>query len=711
MAYVPRLTAPSSTDLNWILKSYGGKNPCIQGSSGVRNSALPNCTGYVVGRWLELFGDYALNLPWQYNAGEYWTHTNSMLATGSVPKLGAVGCYLDTTGAAGHVLIVEQVNADGSFVSSESAWGGTRFYTQTLRPPGYTWSSRFKFQGFIYNPKSEYTSAEKIEAFVKAAKDCIGKRASDLGFRDSDTCSTEFVVYCAKQVDGLVGTVIPDSTNSTEFTASGVEASMGTFLKGPLYNRPFVPKAGDVLLERKSRTRKYKSDSDCDTLHIVTGTGDSYVDVVSIEGSGRIIASKFKDTSKVICGYYRPKWSLVGNNTSGMLGYAPLGKFYETENTKEDATIRQVGYLDSENKPTIEKSGIALSIVNYTTLLSSVMDDLLVPCIVSGNIGTDVIVDGVDDPKAKEVIQYLTAKGLNAAAACGICGNIKHESNFNTAAVGDYGTSFGICQWHYGRGDRMKQMAGSGWANNLTGQLDYLWSELQSGYSASTLQPIQAVPNTEQGARQAADIFVRNFEIPADVDNESLKRQATAAGFFASVTIQMTTSSSGSSRVTTKAVSGQTIEVPSWVPQAGIDTTYSNYPYLYNIWGKSTRQYQVSRIWDNKGRKSNRNIATIDGRYLVALKPIFGVSGDKVSIILTDGTVINCIIADSKGNENEGVAFADYGHTSGISGRANIVEWEGFDPNGTPYMRSRKIDLSGWANKNVKKIINGGSIL
>lgn len=709
MSYIARLTAPSATDPNWILKSYGGKNPCIQGSSNVKNSALPNCTGYVVGRWLELFGDYALNLPWQYNAGEYWTHTNSMLATGSVPKLGAVGCYLDTTGAAGHVLIVEQINADGSFVSSESAWGGTRFYTQTLRPPGYTWSSRFKFQGFIYNPKSEYTSAEKIEAFIKAAKDCIGKKTSALGFRDTDTCSAEFVVYCADKVDDLVGKVIPRSTNTTEFTEAGTKNSMGSFLKGPLYGRPFIPKAGDILLERVSRTRKYKSQSDCDQLHIVTDTGNNYVDVVSIDPGGLIISSEFKDTSKVICGYYRPKWSLVDNSTGGMFGYTPLGKFYDTENTREDATVREVGYLDPENKPTISKSGIALSVVNYTTMLSSVMDDLLVPCMISGNISTDVILDGIDEPKAREVIQYLVNKGLNAAAACGICGNIRHESNFNTAAIGDYGTSFGICQWHYGRGDRMKQMAGSNWANNLTGQLDYLWSELQSGYSTSTLQPIYTVPNTEQGARQAADIFVRNFEIPADVDNESLKRQDTAAAFFNKVVLQMTTSAEGSSKVNSEPVSGKAVEIPTWVPQAGIDSTYTNYPFFYTKWPKSTLQYKVSRLWDSKGRKFNRNIATIDGRYLVALKPVFGLSGDKVSIILDNGAVINCIIADSKGNENAGASFALYGHTSGMSGRANIVEWEGFDPNGTAYMR-RKIDLSGWSGRNVKRIINGGSI-
>lgn len=712
MAYIARLSAPGNTDPNWIQRDggHGGKNPCIEGTTPVvPGSVLSNCTGYVVGRWLELFGDVAYDLPWQLNAGQYWPNVGNGLTKGSVPQLGAVGCYASTTGDAGHVLIVEQVNADGSIVTSESAYGGTRWYSQTLYPPGYTWNSYFRLQGFIYNPKSAFTSAAKIEAFIKAAKDCIGKKASDLGLKDTSSCSAAFVVYCAKQVPDLVGTVIPDIEETSDFTDKAVELEMGSFKKGALYNLAVTPEPGDILLERTGQTRKYQSRTDCDAMYIVTGVEDNIIEVVTIENDGRIRSSKRKKNEKTIIGYYRPKWSLVNNYTSGMLGYAALGKFYETENTREDATVREVGYLDSENKPTINKSSVKLSIVNYTTMLSSVMDGLLVPCMITGNIGTNVGFDGDIDPKAREIIQFLCGKGLNSAAAVGICANIQHESGYNTAAVGDYGTSFGLCQWHYGRGDRMKQMAGSDWQNNLSGQLEYLWSELQTGYAGSTLQPIMQVPDTEQGARQAADIFVRNFEIPADVDNESAKRQNTASSLYQHIVIQMTTTSKSSSKVKSQILTGHAIEIPSWVPQAGIDTTYSNYPFLYNVWGSSTKQYQVSRIWNSKGRKSNRNIATIDGFYLVALKTTFGYSGDKVSIVLENGAVINCIIADSKGDENAGASFADYGHTAS-NGRANIVEWEGCDP-GTQSIMNKRIDISGWKGQNVKKIINGGSIL
>ena len=48
---------------------------------------------------------------------------------------------------------------------------------------------------------------------------------------------------------------------------------------------------------------------------------------------------------------------------------------------------------------------------------------------------------------------YLTETlGYNAAAACGIMANIRHESNFTPGSYGG-GGSYGLCQWTGGRRD------------------------------------------------------------------------------------------------------------------------------------------------------------------------------------------------------------------------------------------------------------------
>ena len=50
-----------------------------------------------------------------------------------------------------------------------------------------------------------------------------------------------------------------------------------------------------------------------------------------------------------------------------------------------------------------------------------------------------------------KIYNYLSTKGLNKATICGIMSNIYYESNYNPVAVGDNGTSFGLCQWHLTR--------------------------------------------------------------------------------------------------------------------------------------------------------------------------------------------------------------------------------------------------------------------
>lgn len=142
----PRLSQPSSGDLNWIHYTAGGYNYCIKVSG---NSCIPNCTGYAWGRWRELLGAYH-NLS-RANARLWYGNTSDGYKRGQTPKLGAVACWDSTTGDAGHVAIVEQINSDGSIVTSNSGYNSTRFWTQVTKKP-YNIGSSYSFQGFIYPP-------------------------------------------------------------------------------------------------------------------------------------------------------------------------------------------------------------------------------------------------------------------------------------------------------------------------------------------------------------------------------------------------------------------------------------------------------------------------------------------------------------------------------------------------------------------------------
>lgn len=112
---------------------------------------LPNCTAYCWGRWYEIQGQYP-ELPLG-NANTWWKDALNMgKKTGQTPKLGAIIVTWYSDG--GHVAIVEQINSDGSIVTSNSGWPDDFFWIETLYPSnGYiaSWMpEEAYFQGFIY---------------------------------------------------------------------------------------------------------------------------------------------------------------------------------------------------------------------------------------------------------------------------------------------------------------------------------------------------------------------------------------------------------------------------------------------------------------------------------------------------------------------------------------------------------------------------------
>lgn len=238
-----------------------------------------------------------------------------------------------------------------------------------------------------------------------------------------------------------------------------------------------------------------------------------------------------------------------GSGISG--GGGMYGNLYPYLNDEDDAVVREVCYFSGSN-PTTSATNVKLSVINYTASLQGIFKGWI-------GSGSNSSVDSSKLPgNYKIIFDYCISKGLNAAAGCGICANIKGESNANPNAVSSDGYgSIGICQWtnipkgsSTGRKTNLVNFLHGNWKNNLSGQLDFLWQELNSSYRSSVLVPIQQVPNTEAGARQAADIFVRKFEVPANVDLRSKQRQQWASEFWSMIIIQQTVSSGGTLIVT-----------------------------------------------------------------------------------------------------------------------------------------------------------------
>ena len=138
---------------------------------------------------------------------------------------------------------------------------------------------------------------------------------------------------------------------------------------------------------------------------------------------------------------------------------------------------------------------------------------------------------------------------------------------------------------------------------------------------------------------------------------------------------------------------GNPIFIPSNVPQTGIIKNYTNYNYFYGKWTPGSAQRNLSEVWNASGRTSDRGIATLNNRYLVAVSPTFGKVGDNIDVCLDNGVVIPCTIADAKGSD----AKSMWGHTFGKA--VDVIEWESMGGQSI-------INTDGWQGSKVNCIIN-----
>lgn len=122
---------------------------------------------------------------------------------------------------------------------------------------------------------------------------------------------------------------------------------------------------------------------------------------------------------------------------------------------------------------------------------------------------------------------FVKEMGLNTAAACGLLANIRKESNFNPTAGSSY---YGLVQWGGNRKTNLKNYCASNGYDytTLEGQLNFLAYELKQGYSNTVLKTLKNVPNTAQGAYDAAYDFCYKFERPANKAAQSASRGALA---------------------------------------------------------------------------------------------------------------------------------------------------------------------------------------
>ncbi len=146
--------------------------------------------------------------------------------------------------------------------------------------------------------------------------------------------------------------------------------------------------------------------------------------------------------------------------------------------------------------------------------------------------------------------------------------------------------------------------------------------------------------------------------------------------------------------------SGTEVKIPQNFNQV---YTITQYDKFYGRWSNGTTQKKMSEVWGSKGKKFTKGIATIDGRYLVAVVNTFGNPGNYIDVYLKDGTVLPCIIADAKslGDSN----ITKYGHRTGNA--ISVIE---FEVETSYYNKYGNPGTNGWLmewKQNAVKIVIG----
>lgn len=134
---------------------------------------------------------------------------------------------------------------------------------------------------------------------------------------------------------------------------------------------------------------------------------------------------------------------------------------------------------------------------------------------------------------AQKITTFFTSHGLNLAATCGILGNIQQECSFDeywyfaeyvADAGGASGNSGGICMW-YGENNARFRRDCPNWNKSVDAQIEYLYQTMIKDGQGSYDEPyyywctgcwekLRAIPNTRDGAIQAAIIFRDYYERP-----------------------------------------------------------------------------------------------------------------------------------------------------------------------------------------------------
>lgn len=343
---------------------------------------------------------------------KWFSHREDGYKRGVAPSLGGVMCFAprSTNSDAGFAAIVEYIHADYIMVSFVDALGKFRYVKWTQRYDGM-WNlditkdasniGDYIYQGCIYPPNVEQVSVNtsKLYRFIDTLVEFEKENRNIKSMLTSTTFVTKadkggwsaaFITACARKAGGILGVCLPDVYGVSDIGFLGVQQKYGEWFDGPCLGGSCIPQVGDIAIFRnvnKPRSNKYAGDQagvviDCttkDNANLDPGglgyTKKFKFTVVTCTENGYGTRKDYHNTSRNLAGIFRPYWQRI-DGTSEIVKWtnSPIG-MYNEGTTIEDAAIRDIAYAERDGsrkfKPSISETGIVISAINYTGMLSN----------------------------------------------------------------------------------------------------------------------------------------------------------------------------------------------------------------------------------------------------------------------------------------------------------------------------------------------------
>ena len=169
---------------------------------------------------------------------------------------------------------------------------------------------------------------------------------------------------------------------------------------------------------------------------------------------------------------------------------------------------------------------------NYTSYASKASSYNSGSLVTSGGSGYSSDGSAAQETQAS-IYSELSKLGYSRAGICAILANMQAESGFDLTAVGDNGTSFGLCQWHDSRWTDLNNYCEAHGLdpNTVEGQIAFLDHELQTNY-APLYEQLQNADDSQETAENLARTWCTDFEVPEFAQTRAEERAGYVSTYW-----------------------------------------------------------------------------------------------------------------------------------------------------------------------------------